>query len=137
MLKNMYREQVKEIEGEIKMDRFFTPRNEAGRLRVDGSAVRRARWAACLTQADIASRMERLGYYLPQPYVSLLESGKYRWGFTERMATALAATLGVGTSEITGAALTLADAQRIPELVSELDEVVGPDTGSSTQGQVA
>jgi hypothetical protein len=119
------------------MDRFFTLRNEAGRLRVDGGAVRRARWTAGLTQAEIASRMERLGYYLPQPYVSLVERGKYRWGFTERMATALAATLGIGASEITGVPLTLADAQRIRELVSELDGVVGPDTGSNTQGQVA
>ena len=87
------------------MDSFFGLRNEGGRLSVDGTLVKRARRVAWLTQAEVASRMRLLGYYLPQPYVSLLERGRYRWGFTERMATALAAALGVGVSQITGGRL--------------------------------
>lgn len=107
------------------MDRFFDFRNEGGELEVDGVSVGRARRAAGLTQAEVARRVRLLGYFLPQPYVSKLERGEYRWGFTERMATALAAALGVGISEITGGRLLMtADVQRIRKLVSQLGDVV-------------
>lgn len=112
------------------MDReFFSQRNESGPLVVDGSAVRRARVSAGLTQAEVAWRMELLGYFLSQPYVSFLENGRYPWGFSERMATALAAALGIGVSEITGGRLlSKADVRRVRELASELDDVVEPGT---------
>jgi transcriptional regulator with XRE-family HTH domain len=120
------------------MEKFFDLRNEGGPLQVDGAAVQRARWAAGLTQAGLARRVQLLGYYLPQPYVSKLEHGEYRWGFTERMAAALAAALGVGVSEITGGRLlTTADAQSIRELVGQLQNVLGPDAGPQTQIQTA
>jgi transcriptional regulator with XRE-family HTH domain len=119
------------------MEKFFVTRNETGRLRLDGSAVRLARHAADLTQSDVATRMNVLGYFMPQPYVSMLEHGKYPWGFTDRMATALAATLGVGVGKIAGVRLTLADAQNIQRLVIQLGEVVGPDEVPATRGQVA
>jgi transcriptional regulator with XRE-family HTH domain len=107
------------------MDRFFNLRNESGRVSVDGASVRSARRTAGLTQAQVARRMELLGYFLPQPYVSKLEHGEYRWGFTEKMATALAAALGVALSKITGGQmLTTEDAQRIRELVTQLDDLV-------------
>jgi transcriptional regulator with XRE-family HTH domain len=120
------------------MEQFFKVRNETGRLRVDGVSVRRARWNANLTQADIANRMRRLGYYLPQPYVSMLERGRYPWGFTERMATALAAALGVGVSQIVGGnALTSEDTQLVRHLVSQLHDVLGSDAASATAIQAA
>ncbi len=118
------------------MENFFVMRNESGRLRVDGDAVRRARHAAGLTQSDVASRMSMLGYFMPQPYVSMVERGKYPWGFTDRMATALAAALGVGIEQIAGVRLTLTDAQQIQMLVSQLGDVVGRDD-PATQSQVA
>jgi transcriptional regulator with XRE-family HTH domain len=122
----------------MKMERFFRLRNEGGSLRVDGASVRRARWEARLTQAELADRVGLLGYYLPQPYVSKLERGEYRWGFTERMATALAAALGVGISQITdGPLLTIADAQRIRELVGQLGEVLEPGSRPGIQSQTA
>jgi transcriptional regulator with XRE-family HTH domain len=126
---------IKNMEDEMK--KFLVTRNETGRLRVDGSAVRHARNAAGLTQNDVASRMSVLGYFLPQPYVSMVEHGKYPWGFTDRKATALAAALGVGVGEITGVRLTLADAQHIQQLVSQLGEVVGPEEAPATRGQAA
>ena len=109
------------------MENFFNLRNEGGRLRADGASVKRARIAAGLTQAVLASRMRLLGYYLPQPSVSLLERGLCRLGLTERMAAALAAALGVGLSDIVGGrVLTTADIHRFQGLVSQLDDVVVP-----------
>jgi hypothetical protein len=62
---------------------------------------------------------------LPQPYVSKLEHGEYPWGFTERMAAALAAALGVALSDVTESRLlTRAEEQRIQELVSQLNTVM-------------
>lgn len=120
------------------MENFFDLRNEGGRLAVDGVAVARARWAAGLTQAEVARRMRLLGYFLPQPYVSMLERGEYRWGFTERMATALASALGVGVSEITGGRLlTAADVQRVQGLVGQLDDLAGPGRQPGPRGQAA
>lgn len=120
------------------MERFFDLRNEGGPLRVDGASVRRARWAAGLTQAQLARRIDLLGYYLPQPYISKLEHGEYRWGFTERMVTALAAALGIAVSEITGRRpLTMADAERIGELVRQLDEVIESSTRPGAQSHTA
>ncbi|MGH3179018.1 MAG: helix-turn-helix domain-containing protein [Streptosporangiaceae bacterium] len=109
------------------MGPFFDLRNEGGKLSVDGRAVRKARLAAGLTQADLSSRMSLLGYFLTQPYVSTVERGRYPYGFTERMATALAAALGVGVSELTGGRLlTEADVQHVRELTSRLDDVIEP-----------
>jgi transcriptional regulator with XRE-family HTH domain len=120
------------------MNNFFSLRNEGGSLWVDGASVRRTRYAAELTQNEVSRRMLVLGYYLPQPYVSALERGKYRWGFTERMATALAAALGVGISDITDASLlTPRDVQRVRRLVGQLQTVVRPDTDTGTQSQSA
>jgi hypothetical protein len=54
------------------------------------------------------------------------------------MATALAAALGVGISQITdGPLLTMADAQRIRELVGQLGEVLEPGSRPGTQSQTA
>jgi transcriptional regulator with XRE-family HTH domain len=120
------------------MNRFFKLRNETGSLRVDGAAVRRIRYAYGLTQAEVADRMDVLGYKLPQPYVSRLERGEYPWGFTERMATALAAALGVGVSDIAGGRLlTVQDTQRILELVEQLGDVVEPGTEQGPHSQAA
>lgn len=59
-------------------------------------------------------------------------------GFTERMAMALAAALGVGVSKITGGQLlTIMDAQRIRGLVSQLDEVLEPGSPPRTHSQSA
>jgi transcriptional regulator with XRE-family HTH domain len=119
------------------MSNFFEMRNETGPLAVDGRAVRRARSAARLTQADVESRMTVLGYYLPQPYVSKLENGRYPWGFTERMASALAAALGVGISEITGGRLlSREDICQVRGLVSQLDDMIAP-AGEKTLELVA
>jgi transcriptional regulator with XRE-family HTH domain len=107
-------------------------------MRVDGASVQRARYTAGLTQAQLASRIDLLGYYLPQPYISKLERGEYRWGFTERMAVALAAALGVGIREITGSSLlTMEDAQRMRELVDQLGEVLEPGIQPGPQSQTA
>lgn len=120
------------------MEKFFDLRNESGPLAVDGAVVKRARRTAGLTQAELARRVKLLGYYLPQPYISKLEHGEYRWGFTGRMATALAAALGVAVSEITGGRmLTMTDAQRIRDLLGQMDNLLGPDTRPGTQGQAA
>lgn len=120
------------------VDSFFDMRNEGGGLSVDGASVRTARQVAGLTQTQLSRRVALLGYFLPQPYVSRLERGEYPWGFTERMATALASALGVGISEITGGRLfTAADAQRIRKLVDQLGDVVGPDTAPGPRDQVA
>ena len=120
------------------MNNFFDLRNESGQLAVDGAAVKRARLTAGLTQAELARRVGLLGYYLPQPYVSKLEHGEYAWGFTERMATALSAALGVAVSEITGGRmLTMTDAQRIRDLLGQMDSLLGPDTKPGTQGLAA
>jgi transcriptional regulator with XRE-family HTH domain len=120
------------------MEKFFNLRNESGGLRLDAASVKRARLAAGLTQAEVARRVRLLGYYLPQPYVSLLERGLYRWGFTERMAAALAAALGVGPSDITGGRLlTTTDIQRIRGLVSQLDNVVEPGPEPARPSQAA
>lgn len=120
------------------MDKFFEIRNESGPLAVDGAAVKRARWTAGLTQAELARRVSLLGYYLPQPYISKLERGEYGWGFTERMATALAAALGVAVSDIVGGRmLAMTDAQRIRDLLGQMDNLLGPDTRRGAQGQAA
>ncbi len=120
------------------MKRFFNLRNETGPLRVDGEAVKRARCAAGMTQAEVAARMDLPGYALPQPYVSNLEHGKYRWGFSERMASALASALGVGVSEIAGGRLLAVwDAQRIRELVDQLGALVEPHTELDPRGRAA
>lgn len=63
--------------------RFFPLRNEGGPLHLDGLAVHRARRAAGLTQAQLAHRTILLGYFLPQPYVSLLEHGRPPGGTQE------------------------------------------------------
>jgi transcriptional regulator with XRE-family HTH domain len=111
----------------IMSDQFFPLRNEGGPLQLDGLAVYRARRAAGLTQAELARRMTTLGYFLTQPYLSLLENGRYRWGFSERMATAFAAALGVGVSELTGGRLmSRAEVQRTHELTSQVDDLVEP-----------
>lgn len=119
------------------MERLFELRNEAGRLTLDGRAVARARQAAGLTQAQVASRADLLGYFLPQPYVSKLERGEYPWGFSERMACALAAALGVGVSELTrGRLMTRDDVHHIRGLVSQIDDAVEPRL-TSASGAVA
>ena len=101
------------------MEKFFNLRNESGLVQPDGASVRRARLMAGLTQAEVGRRMRVLGYYLPQPHVSKLEHGEYPWGFTERMAAALAAALGVALSDVTESRLlTRAEEQRIQELVT-------------------
>ncbi len=120
------------------MERFFELRNEGGPLSVDGRAVARIRRAAGLTQAQVASQVESLGYYLPQPYVSRLERGEYPWGFSERMACALASALGVGVTELTGGRLmTKADIQHIRGLASQLDDAVEPRLSSASEAAVS
>src|ERR1022692_4193939 len=97
----------------IMSDQFSPVRNEGGPLQLDGLAVYRARRAAELTQTAVARRTMMLGYFLTQPYVSLLENDSYRWRFSERMATAFAAAIGVGVSELTsGRLMSRADVQR-------------------------
>jgi transcriptional regulator with XRE-family HTH domain len=87
----------------------------------------RARLAANLTQKQLSRRMQQLGYFLTQPYVSMIENGRYRWGFTERMATALATALGVGLTTLTGGRLlSRTDAQQLHQLTGQIDEIVGP-----------
>jgi len=104
---------------------------------VEGVAVRRARWAADLAQAEVSERVRRLGYFLPQPYVSAVERGRYRWGFTERMVTALAAALGVGVSEITGGRLlSKAEVSQVRELTRQVDEAVSPEVAAGDSEQV-
>src|SRR5258708_31606785 len=80
---------------------FFPLRNEGGPVSVEGVALRRARWAADLAQAEVSERVGPLGYFLPQPYGSAVQRGRYRWGFTERRVKALARARGVGVREIT------------------------------------
>src|SRR5260370_15195585 len=110
---------------------FFPLRNEGGPVSVEGVAVRRARWAADLAQAEVSERVRRLGYFLPQPYVSAVERGRYRWGFTERMVTALAAALGVGVSEITGGRLlSKAQVSQVRELTRQVDAAVSPQVAA-------
>src|SRR5260370_29696646 len=111
----------------ITKDKFFPLRNDTGRLSLDGSAVRRARLTAELTQAEVTQRMRLLGYDLSQPYVSAVERSCYRWGFSERMAAALAAALGVGVSQLTGGRLvSKADARKVRELADQLNSLAGP-----------
>ncbi len=106
-------------------------------MSVEGVAVRRARWAADLAQAEVSERVRRLGYFLPQPYVSAVERGRYRWGFTERMVTALAAALGVGVSEITGGRLlSKAEVSQVRELTRQVDEAVSPEVAAGDSEQV-
>jgi transcriptional regulator with XRE-family HTH domain len=115
-------------------DSFFAMRNEGGPLHVDGCAVYRARRVAGLTHAELAQRMRMLGYFLSQPYVSLVENGRYRWGFTERMATALAAALGVEITQITGGRLlSPGQARQIRQLTDEIDHVIGRDSDDPGQ----
>src|SRR5260370_16444076 len=68
---------------------FFPLRNEGGPGSVEGVAVRRARWAADLAQAEVSERGRRLGYFLPQPYGSAGQPGPAPGGFTQRIVTAL------------------------------------------------
>lgn len=131
-------ERVLQTQRRKAMEGFFDVRNEDGNVMLEGEAVARARYAAQLTQAEVARRMKLLGYFLPQPYVSELERGKYRWGFTERKATALAAALGVGICDITGGRLLEAcDVQHIQRLLTEVDGVVGPGHESGPGSQAA
>src|SRR5258708_34632704 len=83
---------------------FFPLRNEGGPVSVEGVAVRRARWAADLAQAEVSERVRRLGYFLPQPYVSAVERGRYRRGFSERRVAGLAAAVGGAGRETSGGA---------------------------------
>ncbi len=107
-------------------ERFFAERNEDGRLVLDGSAVLRARAAAGLTQAEVSQRVNLLGYMFPQPYVSMVERNRYPWGFTERMATAIAAVLGVGLTKITGGRLiSRADANEVQTMLNKIDALAG------------
>ena len=117
---------------------FFPLRNESGPLQLDASAVYRARRAAGLTQAEVSHRMKLLGYFLTQPYVSFLENGRYRWGFTERMATALATALGVGVSELTGGRLmSSTEVERALGLTSQVDDLVKPRVTIARQSGAA
>ena len=72
-------------------------RDAVGGLSLDGGAVRRAREAAKLTQSEVSSRMLRLDWRLNRP-VSMVERNECR--LSEAAATALAAVLGVGLSEV-------------------------------------
>jgi transcriptional regulator with XRE-family HTH domain len=115
-------------------DQFFRTRNEGGPLSLNGSAVCRARREANLTQKQLASRMWQLGYELPQPYISLLENGRYRFGFTERMVTSLASALGVGITDLTGGRLlSRAEAQRLHELTGQMDELIEPSANKAAR----
>lgn len=71
-------------------------RDAVGGLSLDGGAVRRAREAAKLTQSEVSSRMLRLDWRLNRP--SMVERNECR--LSEAAATALAAVLGVGLSEV-------------------------------------
>jgi len=73
-------------------------RDAVGGLSLDGGAVRRAREAAKLTQSEVSSRMLRLDWRLNQSQVSMVERNDCR--LSEAAATALAAVLGVGLSEV-------------------------------------
>ena len=54
------------------------------------------------------------------------------------MATALAAALGVAVSDIVGGRmLAMTDAQRIRDLLGQMDNLLGPDTRRGAQGQAA
>src|SRR5260370_23622886 len=109
---------------------FFKQRNEGGKFTANGSAVHRARKSAGLTQLEVEQRMRLLGYYLPQSYISMIENNRYRWGFSERMAAALAAALGVGLTDIMGCRLlTQTDLAVINDLSSRLAALGG--TGAS------
>lgn len=95
-------------------------------LTVDGVAVRTARKAARLSQAQVAQRMNYLGYSLPQPYVCRVEMDTCPHSFTEPEVTALAAVLGVGISEIANCRLLMNhEVGRVHELTSELDGLLG------------
>jgi transcriptional regulator with XRE-family HTH domain len=108
-------------------DQFFPTRNEAGDLAIDAPAVRSARVAARLTQQELSQRMLLLGYQLSQPCISKIEHGQLPWGFTGRMATALAAALGVEVTAITGGCLlTRVDVAHVRNLTGQIDQVVEP-----------
>jgi hypothetical protein len=78
--------------------------------------------------------MWQLGYELPQPYISLLENGRYRFGFTERMVTSLASALGVGITDLTGGRLlSRAEAQRLHELTGQMDELIEPSANKAAR----
>jgi transcriptional regulator with XRE-family HTH domain len=75
----------------------ITP-GEQGSVYLDGRAVRRAREAARMTQAELALEVSRLGMFTTQPYVSAVEKN---WGsrpVTELTAIIYAAALGVPLS---------------------------------------
>src|SRR5260370_4091120 len=55
---------------------FFPLRNEGGPVSVQGVAVRRARWAAHLAQAEVSERLRRVGSVLPQPHLAAGSRGR-------------------------------------------------------------
>lgn len=119
-------------------EQFFMTRNEGGSIKVDGRAVRKARYAAGLTQKQLAERMWLLGYTLSQPYVSMIETSQYPWGLSERMATALGAALGVGLTTITGGSLlTEAESKQARTLLTQVMDVVAPGVVHLGQSAVA
>lgn len=115
-------------------EQFFPVRNEGGPIKVNAAAVRRARYKAGLTQEKLARRMKLLGYFLPQSYVSRIENNGYPWGLSERMATALAAALGVGLTTITGGKLlSEAASEHAQDLLTQLMGEVASGVADSSQ----
>src|SRR5258708_39661557 len=63
---------------------FFPLRNEGGPGSGEGGAVRRARWAADLAQAEVSEGGRRLGFLLPPPEGAAGGRGPLPGGVTER-----------------------------------------------------
>lgn len=111
-------------------------RSESGPFDTSGSAVRSARVAAGLKQAEIADRVQALGINVSQGWISQLERGQKMRGLSERLVTALAAALGVGVTEITGGSLlSREESLRTCELLKNVTELIVP--GMTVSGRVA
>jgi transcriptional regulator with XRE-family HTH domain len=109
-----------------KMNQSFYIQRDSCVLKVDGHAVLGAWKAAGLSQTAVARRMEEFGYHLSQAYVSRIEHNTCPHRFHEREATALAAVLGVGITEITICRLLAGkEVGRVRELTHELEDLLG------------
>lgn len=82
----------------IEPENLRRARDAPGGLRLGGAAVRRARETEHPSQAEVSSRTLGLDWCLKQPQVSMIEYNACL--LSEAAATALAAVLGVGLSEV-------------------------------------